>query len=139
MSNPYLSQAERRAASPLAEVLQQLAKGLRIRGSAVRARGPRTVALRGTVEAAVEADEGLNPGEEGPAGKPARTSGPEQTRARRPLRTSMSRHPPSKFPHEPPPTATHSRPLWRAPNDHPERATAPSSCETEEESPCPHS
>src|SRR4051794_23491494 len=62
VSNPYLSQVERGLRRPSAEVLQQLAKGLRISAEALYVRaGILDDGPRGTVEAAVEADEGLNP------------------------------------------------------------------------------
>jgi transcriptional regulator with XRE-family HTH domain len=60
VSNPYLSQVERGLRRPSAEVLQQLAKGLRISAEALYVRaGILEDGPRGTVEAAVEADEGL--------------------------------------------------------------------------------
>jgi transcriptional regulator with XRE-family HTH domain len=60
VSNPYLSQVERGLRRPSAEVLQQLAKGLRISAEALYVRaGILDEGPRGTVEAAVEADEGL--------------------------------------------------------------------------------
>ena len=62
VSNPYLSQVERGLRRPSAEVLQQLAKGLRISAEALYVRaGILDDGPRGTVEAAVEADQGLNP------------------------------------------------------------------------------
>ncbi len=62
VSNPYLSQVERGLRRPSAEVLQQLAKGLRISAEALYVRaGILEDGPRGTVEAAVEADEGLSP------------------------------------------------------------------------------
>jgi transcriptional regulator with XRE-family HTH domain len=62
VSNPYLSQVERGLRRPSAEVLQQLAKGLRISAEALYVRaGILDDGPRGTVEAAVEADEGLTP------------------------------------------------------------------------------
>jgi transcriptional regulator with XRE-family HTH domain len=62
VSNPYLSQVERGLRRPSAEVLQQLAKGLRISAEALYVRaGILDDGPRGTVEAAVDADEGLNP------------------------------------------------------------------------------
>ncbi len=62
VSNPYLSQVERGLRRPSAEVLQQLAKGLRISAEALYVRaGILEDGPRGTVEAAVEADEGLTP------------------------------------------------------------------------------
>ena len=61
VSNPYLSQVERGLRRPSAEVLQQLAKGLRISAEALYVRaGILDDGPRGTVEAAVDADEGLN-------------------------------------------------------------------------------
>ena len=60
VSNPYLSQVERGLRRPSAEVLQQLARGLRISAEALYVRaGILDDGPRGTVEAAVEADEGL--------------------------------------------------------------------------------
>jgi transcriptional regulator with XRE-family HTH domain len=60
VSNPYLSQVERGLRRPSAEVLQQLAKGLRISAEALYVRaGILDDGPRGTVEAAVDADEGL--------------------------------------------------------------------------------
>ena len=60
VSNPYLSQVERGLRRPSAEVLQQLAKGLRISAEALYVRaGILEAGPRGTVEAAVESDEGL--------------------------------------------------------------------------------
>jgi transcriptional regulator with XRE-family HTH domain len=60
VSNPYLSQVERGLRRPSAEVLQQLAKGLRISAEALYVRaGILEDGPRGTVEAAVESDEGL--------------------------------------------------------------------------------
>src|SRR3954467_11642166 len=62
VSNPYLSQVERGLRRPSAEVLQQLAKGLRISAEALYVRaGILEDGPRGTVEAAVDADEGLTP------------------------------------------------------------------------------
>ena len=62
VSNPYLSQVERGLRRPSAEVLQQLAKGLRISAEALYVRaGILEDGPRGTVEAAVEGDEGLTP------------------------------------------------------------------------------
>ena len=62
VSNPYLSQVERGLRRPSAEVLQQLAKGLRISAEALYVRaGILDDCPRGTVEAAVDADEGLTP------------------------------------------------------------------------------
>jgi transcriptional regulator with XRE-family HTH domain len=60
VSNPYLSQVERGLRRPSADVLQQLAKGLRISAEALYVRaGILDDGPRGTVEAAIEADEGL--------------------------------------------------------------------------------
>jgi transcriptional regulator with XRE-family HTH domain len=60
VSNPYLSQVERGLRKPSAEVLQQIAKGLRISAEALYVRaGILEDAGRGGVEAAIEADEGL--------------------------------------------------------------------------------
>lgn len=60
VSNPYLSQVERGLRRPSAEVLQQLAKGLRISAEALYVRaGILEDGPRGTVEFAVESDEGL--------------------------------------------------------------------------------
>jgi len=60
VSNPYLSQVERGLRRPSAEVLQQLAKGLRISAEALYVRaGILEDGPRGTVEAAVDADPGL--------------------------------------------------------------------------------
>jgi transcriptional regulator with XRE-family HTH domain len=60
VSNPYLSQVERGLRRPSAEVLQQLAKGLRISAEALYVRaGILEDGPRGTVEAAIESDEGL--------------------------------------------------------------------------------
>ena len=62
VSNPYLSQVERGLRRPSAEVLQQLAKGLRISAEALYVRaGILDDGPRGTVEAAIDADEGLTP------------------------------------------------------------------------------
>ena len=60
VSNPYLSQVERGLRRPSAEVLQQLAKGLRISAEALYVRaGILEDGPRGSVEAAIESDEGL--------------------------------------------------------------------------------
>ena len=60
VSNPYLSQVERGLRRPSAEVLQQLAKGLRISAEALYVRaGILDDGPRGTVEVAIETDEGL--------------------------------------------------------------------------------
>ena len=60
VSNPYLSQVERGLRRPSAEVLQQLAKGLRISAEALYVRaGILDDGPRGTVEVAIEIDEGL--------------------------------------------------------------------------------
>ena len=62
VSNPYLSQVERGLRRPSAEVLQQIAKGLRISAEALYVRaGILEEGLRGTIEAAIDADEGLTP------------------------------------------------------------------------------
>jgi transcriptional regulator with XRE-family HTH domain len=62
VSNPYLSQVERGLRRPSAEVLQQLAKGLRISAEALYVRaGILEDGPRGTVELAIETDEGLSP------------------------------------------------------------------------------
>src|SRR3712207_175536 len=62
VSNPYLSQVERGLRRPSAEVLQQLAKGLRISAEALYVRaGILEDGPRGSAEAAIEADEGLTP------------------------------------------------------------------------------
>jgi transcriptional regulator with XRE-family HTH domain len=60
VSNPYLSQVERGLRRPSAEVLQQIAKGLQISAEALYVRaGILTEGARGTLEAAIDADEGL--------------------------------------------------------------------------------
>jgi transcriptional regulator with XRE-family HTH domain len=60
VSNPYLSQVERGLRRPSAEVLQQLAKGLRISAEALYVRaGILDDGPRGTVEVAIDTDEGL--------------------------------------------------------------------------------
>jgi transcriptional regulator with XRE-family HTH domain len=60
VSNPYLSQVERGLRRPSAEVLQQLAKGLRISAEALYVRaGILEDGPRGSVELAIETDEGL--------------------------------------------------------------------------------
>jgi transcriptional regulator with XRE-family HTH domain len=60
VSNPYLSQVERGLRRPSAEVLQQLAKGLRISAEALYVRaGILEDGPRGGVEVAIETDEGL--------------------------------------------------------------------------------
>jgi transcriptional regulator with XRE-family HTH domain len=60
VSNPYLSQVERGLRRPSAEVLQQIAKGLRISAEALYVRaGILDESARGTLEAAIDADEGL--------------------------------------------------------------------------------
>jgi transcriptional regulator with XRE-family HTH domain len=60
VSNPYLSQVERGLRRPSAEVLQQLAKGLRISAEALYVRaGILEDGPRGTIELAIETDEGL--------------------------------------------------------------------------------
>jgi transcriptional regulator with XRE-family HTH domain len=60
VSNPYLSQVERGLRRPSAEVLQQLAKGLRISAEALYVRaGILEDGPRGSVEVAIETDEGL--------------------------------------------------------------------------------
>jgi transcriptional regulator with XRE-family HTH domain len=62
VSNPYLSQVERGLRHPSAEVLQQIAKGLRISAEALYVRaGILDENARGTLEAAIDADEGLTP------------------------------------------------------------------------------
>jgi transcriptional regulator with XRE-family HTH domain len=62
VSNPYLSQVERGLRRPSAEVLQQIAKGLQISAEALYVRaGILTEGARGTLEAAINADEGLTP------------------------------------------------------------------------------
>ena len=62
VSNPYLSQVERGLRRPSAEVLQQIAKGLRISAEALYVRaGILDENARGTLEAAIDADEGLTP------------------------------------------------------------------------------
>ena len=62
VSNPYLSQVERGLRRPSAEVLQQIAKGLRISAEALYVRaGILDESSRGTLEAAIDADEGLTP------------------------------------------------------------------------------
>jgi transcriptional regulator with XRE-family HTH domain len=62
VSNPYLSQVERGLRRPSAEVLQQIAKGLRISAEALYVRaGILDETSRGTLEAAIDADEGLTP------------------------------------------------------------------------------
>jgi transcriptional regulator with XRE-family HTH domain len=62
VSNPYLSQVERGLRRPSAEVLQQLAKGLRISAEALYVRaGILEDGPRGSAESAIEADEGLTP------------------------------------------------------------------------------
>ena len=62
VSNPYLSQVERGLRRPSAEVLQQIAKGLQISAEALYVRaGILTEGARGTLEAAIDADEGLTP------------------------------------------------------------------------------
>ncbi|MGZ4649201.1 MAG: helix-turn-helix domain-containing protein [Kineosporiaceae bacterium] len=62
VSNPYLSQVERGLRRPSAEVLQQIAKGLRISAEALYVRaGILEEGVRGTLEAAIDADEGLTP------------------------------------------------------------------------------
>jgi transcriptional regulator with XRE-family HTH domain len=62
VSNPYLSQVERGLRRPSAEVLQQIAKGLRISAEALYVRaGILDENVRGTLEAAIDADEGLTP------------------------------------------------------------------------------
>jgi transcriptional regulator with XRE-family HTH domain len=60
VSNPYLSQVERGLRRPSAEVLQQIAKGLRISAEALYVRaGILEEGARGTLEAVIDADEGL--------------------------------------------------------------------------------
>ena len=60
VSNPYLSQVERGLRRPSAEVLQQLAKGLRISAEALYVRaGILEDGPRGSVELAIETDDGL--------------------------------------------------------------------------------
>lgn len=62
VSNPYLSQVERGLRRPSAEVLQQIAKGLRISAEALYVRaGILEEGVRGTLEAAIDAEEGLTP------------------------------------------------------------------------------
>jgi transcriptional regulator with XRE-family HTH domain len=62
VSNPYLSQIERGLRKPSAEILQQIAKGLRISAEALYVRaGILDESSRGTLEAAIDADEGLTP------------------------------------------------------------------------------
>jgi transcriptional regulator with XRE-family HTH domain len=62
VSNPYLSQVERGLRRPSAEVLQQIAKGLQISAEALYVRaGILQEEARGTLEAAIDADEGLTP------------------------------------------------------------------------------
>jgi transcriptional regulator with XRE-family HTH domain len=62
VSNPYLSQVERGLRRPSAEVLQQIAKGLRISAEVLYVRaGILDENARGTLEAAIDADEGLTP------------------------------------------------------------------------------
>src|SRR5436190_499469 len=62
VSNPYLSQVERGLRRPSAEVLQQIAKGLQISAEALYVRaGILEEGSRGTLEAAIDADEGLTP------------------------------------------------------------------------------
>src|SRR5918911_4413973 len=62
VSNPYLSQVERGLRRPSAEVLQQLAKGLRISAEALYIRaGILDETPRGSVEAAIEVDPDLTP------------------------------------------------------------------------------
>lgn len=61
VSNPYLSQVERGLRKPSAEVLQQIARGLRISAEALYVRaGILEEDVRPDVEAAVHADPGLN-------------------------------------------------------------------------------
>ena len=62
VSNPYLSQVERGLRRPSAEVLQQLAKGLAISAEALYVRaGILEDGPRGSVELAIETDDGLTP------------------------------------------------------------------------------
>src|SRR4051812_45280269 len=61
VSNPYLSQVERGLRKPSAEVLQQIARGLRISAEALYVRaGILDDEGRADVEAAVQADPDLN-------------------------------------------------------------------------------
>jgi len=126
VSNPYLSQVERGLRRPSAEVLQQLAKGLRISAEALYVRaGILDDGPRGTVEAAVEADEGLNPRQKKVLLELCAHFRSENARAETTLDEAVPATPSGT------PAATHSgtpaaTPMT-TPNDHPEKGTAPSS------------
>ena len=118
VSNPYLSQVERGLRRPSAEVLQQLAKGLRISAEALYVRaGILDDGPRGTVEAAVEADEGLNPRQKKVLLELCAHFRSENARA-------------ETTPDEPVPATPSGTPAatpMTTPNDHPEKGAAPSS------------
>ena len=126
VSNPYLSQVERGLRRPSAEVLQQLAKGLRISAEVLYVRaGILDDGPRGTVEAAVEADEGLNPRQKKVLLELCAHFRSENARAD----TTPDEPVPATPPGTPTtaPTATPTAALVPTPNDHPEKGTAPSS------------
>lgn len=116
VSNPYLSQVERGLRKPSAEVLQQIARGLRISAEALYVRaGILEEDVRPDIETAVHADPGLNDRQkrvlldiyaafraENTAGQaaapepPPRDSGrvPSAGGGRRPAKTSAKARPP---------------------------------------------
>lgn len=60
ISNPYLSQIERGIRRPSAEILQQIARGLEVSAETLYERAGLLEPSRNAVEAAVDADDGLD-------------------------------------------------------------------------------